>query len=259
MNNFYIHKIDAGGQSGEDGALYFTLGHFLKRMPKVLRFILNAEFFWRNAKKIGRNALLIGPDAICIWPNAYEFRRNALLSLIFLFCVCTVQARQQEGGALAANGQADTIRPLKIGGIIPEALWSEPLQIANGHNRDTLITLGNFRNKRLIILEFWASWCKPCIRSLQRLDSLLQSNGNQEWLVIPVQVYDAADKVAPFMHKRRWNWFSVVNTMLLNQAFSNYINAFGSVWIKDGRLYAVPNLLKTDLSENQILLKQALQ
>jgi len=180
MNNLYIYKIDdAGERSGGAGSLDSKQRQAIKRMPKILRLDPNAAFFGRNAKKIGRNAngtgrnaLLIGRDAKCIWPNAQEFRRNALIFLFFLFCVCLAQARQQEGHLPAAIGLADTIKPLNIGDTIPEALWNLSLQLVKaGQEGRATVKLQDYKGK-LIILDFWATWCAPCVAAFPKMDSI---------------------------------------------------------------------------------------
>lgn len=136
---------------------------------------------------------------------------------------------------------ADSIMPLVIGDTIPEALWHLPLQVVNhSEGRDT-ITLDDYRDKKLIILDFWATWCKPCLESLNKLDAIRDSTFRTELEVIPVQAFDSERRAIAFLEKHQWTRYSVVNDPVLHStAFSRYVTAFGTVWIADGRLYAIP-------------------
>jgi thiol-disulfide isomerase/thioredoxin len=138
-----------------------------------------------------------------------------------------------------AQDKKAIIKPLNIGDTIPEPVWNMPLQVVNHPNGKKIITLNDYRGK-LIILDFWATYCSPCIRSLNELDSL-QNVFSKEIKVLPVMVYDLEQNALPFMKKKNWTWPSVVNDTTLNKiAFSKYLLGFGNVWIYDGKLCAIP-------------------
>jgi thiol-disulfide isomerase/thioredoxin len=51
---------------------------------------------------------------------------------------------------------------------------------------------------KLVVLNFWASWCPPCLRELPLLDEWQQRYGNQGLQVIGIAI-DQADEVARFL------------------------------------------------------------
>src|SRR5699024_8456596 len=108
--------------------------------------------------------------------------RTALLVLVFVCFqfVCLAQ-ESRDNGALKAS---DSIKPLEIGDEIPEELWEAPFQVMNHPEGKETITLNEYRGK-LLILDFWASWCAPCVRSLRALDSI-QTSFKDELAVLPI-------------------------------------------------------------------------
>src|SRR5699024_4215398 len=94
--------------------------------------------------------------------------------------VCLAQ-ESRDNGALKAS---DSIKPLEIGDEIPEELWEAPFQVMNHPEGKETITLNEYRGK-LLILDFWASWCAPCVRSLRALDSI-QTSFKDELAVLPI-------------------------------------------------------------------------
>jgi len=75
---------------------------------------------------------------------------------------------------------------LKVGDRIPENIWSLPIKTLNQLNEKKTVTLGNYRGK-LIILNFWATWCGPCVGALPKVQHLQKSFGN-EIQIIPITI-----------------------------------------------------------------------
>ncbi|AFL83605.1 thiol-disulfide isomerase-like thioredoxin [Belliella baltica DSM 15883] len=63
--------------------------------------------------------------------------------------------------------------PLKIGDQIPDFKFSNVL-----NTEGEPIRISDYKGK-ILILDFWATWCAPCIASFPRLDSLDKAFGDQ--------------------------------------------------------------------------------
>lgn len=60
-----------------------------------------------------------------------------------------------------------------------------------------------------IVLDFWATWCKPCIQELSTLEELYPDWQKQTGVrIIAISIDDARNskKVAPFVRGRRWSF-----------------------------------------------------
>jgi Thiol-disulfide isomerase and thioredoxins len=95
-----------------------------------------------------------------------------------------------------APGFLDSIKPLEIGESMPEYLWHLPLQVVNHAEGTEAITLNDYKGK-LIILDFWATWCKSCIANMPRMHEL-QTEYHQDMVVLPV-TYEDAKTVSAFL------------------------------------------------------------
>ncbi|UTA67276.1 TlpA disulfide reductase family protein [Emticicia sp. 21SJ11W-3] len=111
---------------------------------------------------------------------------------------------------------------LKVGDALLPALWRVPLQAANHPEGKATLTLQEYKDQ-LIILDFWATWCSPCIAMMPRLDSL-QKQFDGRVRIIPV-TYQSRQEVTSFMEKlsrrtgRPVNRPEVVEDEVLQKAF----------------------------------------
>jgi thiol-disulfide isomerase/thioredoxin len=62
-----------------------------------------------------------------------------------------------------------------------------------------------FDTNQIYIVEFWATWCGPCIGSIPHLNELWQKFKDKGVIVIGQDVWDSDEAVAPFMKKMGTN------------------------------------------------------
>jgi thiol-disulfide isomerase/thioredoxin len=71
---------------------------------------------------------------------------------------------------------------LSVGQALPDSLLNAALNLL-GAGSGTALKLAGFKGKPFI-LDFWASWCGSCIKSLPHADSLLKANGQALGIVL---------------------------------------------------------------------------
>lgn len=72
-----------------------------------------------------------------------------------------------------------------------------PFQAANGETID----LSRFRGK-VVLLNFWATWCPPCIYEMPSLDRLAAEMSGDKFAIVPISIDDKGlPTVAPFYRK----------------------------------------------------------
>lgn len=125
-------------------------------------------------------------------PNGHRLvipGRFLLHTTIFvsMFSNAHAQSAGERADAVLAN-----IKPLHIGDTIPEALWHMPLQVINHPDGKDTITLNDYRDRKLIILDFWATWCGACIGSMPKNAKIEEEFPSIS--IVPV-TYESATKV----------------------------------------------------------------
>jgi len=97
------------------------------------------------------------------------------------------------------TSEAQDIKALKVGDKVPEVLLNMPLQVINHPGGRQSIKLNHYKGK-LIILDFWGSYCAPCIRFLPKLDSLGQAF-KQQIQVLPVSDIKKAGELSTALNR----------------------------------------------------------
>ncbi|MGJ1228242.1 TlpA family protein disulfide reductase [Sphingobacterium siyangense] len=142
-----------------------------------------------------------------------------LYFLVSMFSLSAQTPRKDSG----ADGLL--IKYLKIGDTIPQALWDIQLNVVGHQAGSKQLTLRDYKDKKLIILDFWATWCSSCIASFPGLYKL-QDDMDRQVKLLSVTYQDRA-AVEKFIGKSEFiqsnglaNQFSsVVNDKLLTKFF----------------------------------------
>lgn len=64
------------------------------------------------------------------------------------------------------------------------------------------LTLSEHTGKNIIVLDFWATWCPPCVAALPKIDSLAKKFAGQGVEFYAVNVQEEPSQIKPFMTKK---------------------------------------------------------
>jgi thiol-disulfide isomerase/thioredoxin len=122
--------------------------------------------------------------------------RHLVNAMIFFLTVISLQAR-----------------PLAVGEKMPEL---EFIPVGT----EEKVSLSAFRGK-VVVLEFWATWCSPCIRSMQHLQALEESFGGD--LVILAVSDETAARINSFRTNTDFPFIYVQESEALREYFPHRV------------------------------------
>lgn len=83
-------------------------------------------------------------------------------------------------------------------------------------------------NGKLLLINFWASWCPPCIKEMPELDALRLKYQDQHFEILGVAIEDAAD-VSLFLEQSPVSYPILYGEIEADQIAMEYGNTIGSI------------------------------
>ncbi len=130
--------------------------------------------------------------------------------------------------------EVSTVKALKIGQKIPEAIWKTPLQVLNSPQKTT--TLNDDKDK-IIIIDFWATWCSACLLNFPKMEQLQAKFGSKiKILAVTRQDRATIDRFFSTENGKKYNhMLTVTDDQLLSTLIPHKAIPY-IAWFKDGRL-----------------------
>lgn len=161
---------------------------------------------------------------------------GSILLTIFIFTLLTFSfsIKAQTGSPF----QKPTSKSLYVGDQIPEEFYELKLNTIDLKTGSLAqIQLKDHRSK-LIILDFWATWCPSCLGSLKHLHEIRSQLDTSKVLILPVN-YQKPEEMKIIIDRFGWNHRSVHSDIDLGEYFPHQ-GIPHMVWIKDSKVHAMP-------------------
>jgi thiol-disulfide isomerase/thioredoxin len=125
------------------------------------------------------------------------------LIIIALVVVASRSGHKEETAPAAASAPAAAPAPKSADFVWYDAPRDAPATVFKDAG-DADKTLADFKGKALVV-NFWATWCAPCVKEMPTLDALQAQMGGDTFQVLTISQDREGAKVAqPFVEKNGW-------------------------------------------------------
>ena len=109
------------------------------------------------------------------------------------------------------------------------------------------LKLSDYRGK-VVLLDFWATWCDPCREQIPYFVELQNKLGDQGFQIIGVSMDDGPEPVRDFYRKFRMNYPVVMGNAQIGELYGGVLGLpIAFVIGRDGRIYS-KHIGATDIS-----------
>ena len=84
------------------------------------------------------------------------------------------------------------------------------------------LTLSSYRGK-MVLLDFWATWCDPCREEIPRLVELQNKYGNRGLQIIGISMDDGPEPVREFYQRFRMNYPVAMGNATIGTAYGGVL------------------------------------
>jgi thiol-disulfide isomerase/thioredoxin len=69
-----------------------------------------------------------------------------------------------------------------------------------------MVSLASYRGKKVVLMDFWATWCGPCRMEMIPLQSLQDKFKDKGLEILSLNQGEAADQVAQFINRKKYGF-----------------------------------------------------
>ena len=142
---------------------------------------------------------------LLILPKIFCF---SLILFLSLFVSASPNAHSKK-----AELTDEDIKLLKSLRITPPSIWIEAHNFKGELNDGSTINLKDYHH-RFVLLNFWATWCVPCLKEMPDLEKVYQQMGSKKLLVLAIGMGEDKSSIRKFNEKYGFTFPIVADTTL---------------------------------------------
>jgi len=135
------------------------------------------------------------------------FRYNLILFLsLFAFASAAAHSKKSD----LTDEDRKLLKSLRI---TPPSIWIEAHDFTGEINDGRIINLKDYHH-RFVLLNFWATWCVPCLKEMPDLEKAYQKMGSKKLIVLAVGMGENKSSIRKFAEKHEFTFPMVADKTL---------------------------------------------
>jgi len=102
------------------------------------------------------------------------------------------------------NGAVQKLGAISVGQPAPDFT----LEDLSGHP----VTLSSYRNQKVVLMDFWATWCGPCRMEMPDLQAMGEKFKDVSFEILSLNQGESADQVRDFLQRRKYTFHALLDS-----------------------------------------------
>ena len=132
----------------------------------------------------------------------------SLILFLSLFAFTSSMAHSKK-----SNLTDEDIKLLKSLRITPPSIWIEAHDFTGELNDGSTVNLKDYQH-RFVLLNFWATWCVPCLKEMPDLEKAYQIMGSKKLIVLAVGMGEDKSSISKFAEKHDFTFPMIADSTL---------------------------------------------
>lgn len=199
--------------NGSEKEHFETLKQKLSPLPAELGFLLDAAYAMHLSELLeyevnGVDLVVFSKEVellVSRYPEQYDTGRMQLQLARSLVASGQLERGKAELKRVIESGADEEFK--ELGRIVLSQVErvDRPLVLEFKDLRGADVSLADYRGK-VVLVDFWAMWCGPCLRALPKLKSLHQKLGDEHFEILGINFDGDPKALAGFVEKEKMNW-----------------------------------------------------
>jgi thiol-disulfide isomerase/thioredoxin len=140
-----------------------------------------------------------------------------------------------------AKGRDPEIAEEAQGYLIAAEIGRKPVQLKFTAVDGSTVDLDQLRGK-VVLLDFWATWCGPCVMSVPKVIATYKKLHNKGFEIVGISLDRNKDSLVAFTKQRGMTWPQYFDGKVWQNDISTrfHVNAIPATWLVDKKGYAHP-------------------
>jgi peroxiredoxin len=139
-------------------------------------------------------------------PNSI-LRKAAVIVALAAFAAATIWINYEvkvKLGQGRSNGSVGTMGNVKVGEMAPD------FSLLDLSNR--MVILSGYRGQKVLLLDFWATWCGPCRMEMVDLQTLLDKFKGKSFEILSLDQGEDAELVGGFISRKSYGFHVLMDS-----------------------------------------------
>ena len=133
--------------------------------------------------------------------NNVRVQSSVAIAALVLFIAATIWINYVVKVRIQGSHNGGSVQEMGHVKVAQPALDFSTLDLSN-----RVVSLADYRGKKVVLLDFWATWCGPCRMEMVDLQALLDKFKGKDFEILSLDQGESAEEIRPFITRKKYGF-----------------------------------------------------